>query len=248
MKISVVIPALKEKENLLVLTKKWIDFFNFYQGNDWTRIRTTIDNFESRYPIINDWALIYVLDGSKEDSGYNILKKNYKDNKHIRLFYRPDIKGYGPSLKFGFEQVSKDSDYVCTMDTDNHSPEELVRFIRNNEDIIIGSRGSIRTVGPWWKRTASKILNKIMSKMMNLDIEDKTSGYRLYKTSVIKQIYNEPLSQSFTYLPELLICAKNHNFTFKEVPITFSSRKYGISKMDTPKVIKEYLALFWSYL
>lgn len=225
MKISVVIPALREKDNLLVLTQKWIDFFKKKKLK---------------------YELVYILDGTKEDSGLIALSKI--KNKNIRLFYRPQIKGYGPSLKYGIKKVAADSDYVVTMDADgNHSVDELSRFLGHNEHIIIGSRyleGKMMDVGPKWKCFLSKKMNDFMSFMYELEINDKTSGYRLYNKDVIDWIMPDIKSTGFEVLPEILIRAHDLGFTIKEIPITFSPRMFGKSKMNIKKTTWGYIKLF----
>ena len=229
-KISVVIPALREKENLLCLTPRWLNFFK-HSGLK--------------------YEIIYVLDGTKENSGYNLLKKKYKKNKNIKLFYRPDREGYSSSLTFGFMQVAKDSDYVVTMDVDNHAPEELTNILAPllfvDYDIIIGSRyiEGGKFVLPLWKRFLSKTMNTIMPLMLGLTTKDNTSGYRLYKKESLDKIYPQIRETGFECLPELLMVAKKEGMIFKEVPINFHARQYGKSKMRFFKTIFGYLRLFW---
>jgi dolichol-phosphate mannosyltransferase len=225
--VEVVIAAWDEKDNLLELNK---------------RIINTLEKINAQF------VIRYVLRGTKEQSGYNALNKLSKTDNAVRPIYADDVHGYGPSYKLGFSKVSDISDYVITMDADlNHSPEEIPRLIGSEADIVIGAREKDYNVGPGWKRFLSKTLNKIMSIMWGLDIKDKTSGFRVYKTRALKKIYDKPKAVGFEYLPELLICAKKEGLSFEERPITFKPRIRGESKMNIKKTAIGYLKLFWRY-
>lgn len=227
MKISVILPAWNEGDNLFELTKAFVKVF-------WS--------LDIKY------ELIYVLRGTRTESGYDMLNHLFKDY-NLKLIYADDIHGYAPSIQEGVKYVSEDSTHILTMDADrNHAPNELARFLYHKQDIVIGSRGDKRTVGPWWKKQLSKLLNGIISKTLKLGVVDITSGYRLYKKNVFLNIFDKPKATGFDYLPELLIIAKKKGYTFKEVPITFSPRVIGISKMPVVKTAIGYLKLMWRYL
>lgn len=220
MKISIVIPAYKEKGNLKPLVKRFYKVFKNI-------------NYE----------IIFVLKGSKEESGYNEIKNMSK----VNAIYADNIIGYGSALVHGFKNISKKSDYVLTMDADNHSPEEALLLLSTNADIIIGSRGNKR-IGSWWKKLLSRTLNNILSLIWKLNIIDITSGYRVYKRKVLNNIFQKPKSTGFEYLPELLIIAKKEGCSIKEVPITFNPRIIGESKMPIFKTMLGYIKLILRYL
>lgn len=231
MKISVVIAAYNEAGNVEKLANRFYKVFR---------------------KLCIDFEIIYVLRGTKEKSGYNgLMKLKSKGMKKIRIFYKPRVIGLGPSLKVGFDSAAKDSTHILTMDADlNHQPEELGKFIsqikKTGKDIIIGSRyikgGTIEGI-PMWKIILSRIMNIILSFLYGLDINDKTSGYRLYKKEAIDKIKNKTKFKNFEYLPELLIHAKKAGITMCEVPIHFKPRGSGKSKMRIFKTIIGYIKL-----
>jgi len=227
MKISIMIPAWNEKGNIDVLAKRFHKLF-------------TLNNI--------NYELVFVLRGTKEESGYNDLVK-LVHYINVLPVYADDIKGYAASSKAGFSLLAHDTDYVVTMDGDqNHAPEELLNFLNHKEDIIIGSRylNNTHRVGPLWKRFLSRAMNKILTIMFGLNIKDKTSGYRMYKKKTLDDIWPKSKMEGFEFLPELLMIANKDGYTMKEVPISFSPRVHGESKMNVMKTIKGYLKLFKS--
>ncbi len=231
MKISVVVPAYNEVGNVDVLTKR---FYNVFR-----KLKV-------------DFELLFVLQGTKEESGYNdLLKMKNSGFSKIRIIYFPVPIGVGPAFRKGFNSIAKDATRVLTLDADlNHQPEELPTFIeameKTDSDIIIGSRyikgGKIKGM-PLWKATLSRVMNVILSLLTGLWINDKTSGYRLFKREAIEKIKNKTIYRNFEFYPELLICAKKAGFTMYEVPIIFKWRVRGVSKMKKLKTMLGYLKL-----
>lgn len=231
MKISVVMPAYDEKGNVEKLAER------FYKVFEKLKI---------------DFELIYVLQGTKDKSGYNnLMKMKNKGMKKIRLFYFPKPIGVYPAFKVGFDNIAKDSTHVLTLDADlNHQPEELPRFIEKmketNADIIIGSRyikGGVIKGAPLWKKTLSKLMNLFFNTISSVDVSDKTSGYRLMKRKVVDKTKNKVIFKNFESYIEFLIKAKREGFTMAEVPITFIFRTIGVSKMKIVKTTIGYIKL-----
>ena len=227
MKISVVIPAWNEEGNVSILAKR---FHKFFKLNG------------------IDYELIFVLRGNPKESGYDELN-NLPQEIKVKPILLHKIKGYANSSKFGFNFAASDSDYIVTCDADlNHAPEDLKNFLKCDEDIIIGSRyledSEKSKVGPAWKRFLSRLMNKTLGIMFGLKVKDKTSGYRMYKKHVIDDIHKKTEMKGFEFLPELLMIAKSEGYNMREVPITFSPRLNGVSKMDIKKTIIGYLKLF----
>lgn len=229
MKISVVMAAYDEKGNIDVLVKQ-------------------INKVLNQLKIQHEFVL--VLRGTKDSSGYNDLINLKKTIKNPNILYKPNIIGIGPSFRFGFDNVSKDSTHVLTMDADmNHRPEEIPEFIeamkKSEADVVIGSRyvKGGQFIMPVWKKFLSRTMNFFLRFLYDLPVADKTSGYRLYKKEVIDSINHKTTSINFEYLPEILIRARKEKYVLFETPIHFKKRKYGKSKMEFWKTVMGYLRL-----
>ena len=230
--LSVVIAAFNEESNIEELTLR-------------------IDKALKTYKI--PYELIYVIAGTD-----NTIKIAYELQKKlpITIFYTPQPGGLGYDFKKGFAAVSPSAQYVLTMDADlNHHPEEIPLFLKKikekNADIVVGSRvieGGITENIPGWKRFVSKIANTVFKLITNIPVQDKTSGYRLYKNKVIQQIAPEIHSKNFEFLMEILIIAAKKKYVITEIPITFTYRIHGKSKMNFIKTAMGYAKLLMKHL
>jgi dolichol-phosphate mannosyltransferase len=124
------------------------------------------------------------------------------------------------------------------MDSDlNHDPEEIVNLLEASKgaDIVIGcrsrSRGLVKEL-PWFKRMVSASTNWLLRNVFRMNSSDITSGFRIYSTKAIESIRGDLVSKNFEITAELLIRAKKKGFSITEVPITFTRRPRGTSKLS----------------
>jgi len=216
MKISVVLPAYNEEENIEELTKRL--------SNTFKKLRISFE-------------IIYIIQGHHE--AVDILVKLKKSIPEIKYSYYEKPLGIGKPFRIGFNSISKNTTHVLTMDGDlNHQPEELPLFLKKmketNADIIIGSRyikGGKMLKMPVWKKFISGTTNIIINLLFHFNVKDKTSGYRLMKREVTDNVKDKYTSKHFEFYPEFLIRAKREGFRMEEVPITFKFREHGKSKL-----------------
>jgi dolichol-phosphate mannosyltransferase len=229
MRVTAVIPAYNEKDNLRELTRRLIVAFE-QSGLE--------------------YEILYVIqgnDGSKE------LLDTMKQS-HLRYLYHESPIGAGGAFLEGFHEALKNPEMnlALTMDADlNHQPEELPRFFNalreKNADITIGSRyikGGTMQGMPLWKNWLSRLMNIFISIFSRIKLADKTSGYRLYKRKVIEHVVTHIHARNFEFYPEVILSAHKAGFTFAEVPITFKFRVHGKSKMRKLQTIIGYLQMF----
>jgi len=136
------------------------------------------------------------------------------------------------------ELVNHTSDYVLTMDSDlNHDPEEI-RFLLDaakGAEIVVGSRSKTRGLVkelPWFKRMVSASTNWVLRTAFDIESRDITSGFRIYSVKAVESIREELISKNFEVTAELLIRAKKKGYSIVEVPITFTRRPRGTSKLS----------------
>jgi dolichol-phosphate mannosyltransferase len=230
MKLSVVIAAYDERENVVPLTR---------------RLHATLAAIPSCQS-----EIVYVVDGT--DGTREALEALADEVPGLRVFHREKPSGLGVAFRRGFAEVSEDADYVVTMDADlNHQPEEIPRLleaaVRRDLDILIGSRfvrgGRIEGT-PAWKRTLSGTMNVVMRWLWGLPVRDKTSGFRVYKAEALRRLKHR--LDDFAFLPEVLILAHRLGMSLGEEPIRFVYRIHGTSKMAISKTIRSYAALLKS--
>jgi dolichol-phosphate mannosyltransferase len=228
MKISVVIAAFNEANNIGPLT---------------SRLISTLDGFDD-----SDWELIYVIDGT--DGTLAVAQAFASNRTEIRLLYNAEPSGLAGAFRRGFQAVSAESDLVVTMDADlNHQPEEIPRLVNallsRDAGIVVGSRkveGSATTGAPLWKTTLSGTVNRFMRGLAGLPVADMTSGFRIYSRNAFRQISFD--SAGFAFLPEILMLAHSAGVRIVEEPIQFIFRVTGQSKMKLLPTAFSYLRLF----
>ena len=228
MKIALVIAAYNEAENIGPLTQRLI---------------RTLDSLEG-----GSWNLIYVIEGT--DGTVDIAREFAVTRPELEIQYNESPSGLGNAFRRGFNAVPSDADFIVTMDADqNHQPEEIPRLLgiaREKEvDIVVGSRrvNDSEVEGmPLWKSAISGLVNRVMRVMMGVQIEDMTSGFRIYRADVLREIRFDNVG--FAFLPEILINAAAQGYKIVEEPIRFTFREAGQSKMRIAATGLSYIKLF----
>ena len=224
-RISVVIAAYDERENIETLTRRIV----------------------KQMTSLAAWELLYVIEG--KDGTLAIAEDLARQIPNIRILYEEKPRGLGRAFRRGFAAVSSESDCIITMDADlNHQPEEIPRLLRamqdRNADILVGSRfvkGGRADGTPAWKLALSGTLNVIMRIVFGLRVKDKTSGFRIYRAEALRALTFD--NDNFAFLPELLIRAKASGMKIAEEPIHFIFRQRGVSKMHFLTTTLSYLSL-----
>ena len=183
-----------------------------------------------------EYEVNFVVEGT--DGTLEKVKTLAKTDPRIKVNYNEKRLGLGKATKKGLGLVDQGSDLVLTMDSDlNHDPEEIINLLEasKNADIVIGcrskSRGLVKEL-PWFKRMISASTNWILRNAFRMTSSDITSGYRIYSTKAVESIRDDLVSKNFEVTAELLIRAKKKGFSITEVPITFTRRPRGTSKLS----------------
>ena len=192
--------------------------------------------------------LIWVVEGS-DDTASILRDLASRGAPAASTIIEPPVRrGLGAAFRAGFDAVSPGADIVVTMDADlNHQPEELPRLVdalaAENADIVVGSRlvrgasgGQAR-----WRRWLSAAANRLMLKLAGVDVRDMSSGYRIYRAASLRAIRFE--NDGFAFLPEILMKAAAAGMRVVEVPITFTPRTRGKSKLHLGEASRSYLRL-----
>jgi dolichol-phosphate mannosyltransferase len=186
---------------------------------------------------------IIVIDGDSDDDTV-AQARGYTDQLIVQK-----EPGYGNALKEGFARAV--GEYILTMDGDLSHPTEFVRSMyhkRAEADLIIASRyipGGTAEM-PAWRKALSRILNVAFSTLLSLPIKDISSGYRLYRSSVLHKL--ELKNEDFSILEESAIKMWNRGDRIMEIPFAYRPRRHGCSKAKLLVFGKSYLVtayLMW---
>lgn len=193
---------------------------------------------------------ILVIDDSSSDGTAEIVRSLQKKYNNILLFVRPKKLGLGTAITDGFKifmSMKNPPEYVITMDADySHNPREIPKLIKSmtHSDLVVGSRYCPGGATINWsiiRLTISKIANLITKLRIKAKISDYTSGMRCYSMKLLHGIIKDLHSQTYEIQIETIRQALFRGFKIKEVPITFTNRKKGKSKL-TINEMRDFLS------
>ena len=221
MKISIIIPCYNEENTIKFIIEKVLKF-NLYEKE------------------------ILVIDDCSTDRSGEIIKKLALENSDIKYFFLEKNLGKGAALSKGFFEAS--GDIILTQDADleydpSDYPKLLKPFIDTDADIVYGSRflgGDYVRLHFFWHFLANKLLTLITNLVTNLNMSDMETGYKVFKSSVIKSIKIK--ERSFGVEPEITVKLAKKKLVFYEVPISYKGRSYEEGKKITLK--DAFVALF----
>ena len=162
-------------------------------------------------------------------------------------FRRQILPGYENALKEAFELAR--GEYIITMDADfSHQPaylEDLWKN-RNQAELVVASRyvEGGKADMPRLRKVLSVILNKVYTWTLSLPYRDISSGFRLYKKSVLEEI--ELHFTGFSMLQELLTKIHCGGYRVVEIPFSYHPREHGRSHVKLFKIAFSYLATLGS--
>ena len=193
----------------------------------------TIEKLIKKILKINIKKQLIIVDDGSSDGTEQILKK-YKSRIDKLIFHKKN-RGKGAAIKSGQKYVR--GKYIAIQDADlEYDPSDynklLTPFFETDADIVYGSRflggGKYVRIHFFWHYLANKILTFICNIFINLNLTDMETGYKVFKSSVIKNINIE--EDSFSFEPEVTIKLARKKYKFYEVPITYNGRSYEEGK------------------
>lgn len=188
-----------------------------------------------------DVHVLVVDDSSPDGTGRLADEFAAADPERIRVMHRTAKDGLGAAYLAAFDWgLQRGYGVLVEMDADgSHAPEQLYRLlsaIDAGADLAIGSRyvdgGTVRN---WPRRrlVLSKTANTYARLLLGVGIHDITAGYRAYRRQVLEKINLATVeSKGYCFQVDLTWRTINDGFTVVEVPITFSERELGVSKMS----------------
>ena len=221
----VIIPTYNEKENIALL------------------IEELFTNYTSLHILIVD-------DNSPDRTGdiVNKLQKTYKDRLH--LISRSGKLGLGTAYIAGFQfALAHTYAYIFTMDADFSHPinklQTLYETCKQGFDVAIGSRyiQGINVINwPVGRIILSYSANILVRLITGLPVKDSTAGFQCYRRIVLENIHFDTIkSIGYSFQVEMKFLSWKCGFKLKEIPIIFTNRLQGYSKMSH-HIILEALA------
>jgi dolichol-phosphate mannosyltransferase len=220
-KTLVILPTYKEKDTLPVILVKVL----------------SLETFD-----------ILIIDDNSPDGTADLAEHWSRQYGRISVIKRPRKMGLGTAYLTGFRWgLEKGYDCMVEMDSDlSHNPLDLTKFqdaIMSGADLVVGSRymnGTISVVGWDFKRLLlSKMGNLYASKLLGLQVADLTSGFRAYSRRALERMdLDEVRSEGYAFQIEMAYLVARNGFRIKEIPIIFTERLTGTSKMSK-EIVRE---------
>jgi dolichol-phosphate mannosyltransferase len=204
-----------------------------------------IENIEKMvntvFSLPSDFDLLIIDDNSPDGTGKKIKELQQVYNNRLHLLERQGKQGLGTAYIAGFKWgIEKNYTYVFEMDADfSHNPADLLKLYdscKNGADLAIGSRykSGVNVVNwPMGRVLMSYFASKYVRFITGLPVHDTTAGFKCYNTRVLKAIdFDKIKFKGYAFQIEMKFTAWKMGFKIDEVPIVFTDRKEGKSKMS----------------
>jgi len=213
----IIIPTYNEKENLEKMVRKV-------------------------FSLKKDFHLLIVDDGSPDGTA-SIVKTLQKEfPEQLYLEERKGKLGLGTAYIHGFKwALQKSYQFIFEMDCDfSHNPKDLIKLYsacsKDGADLAIGSRykSGVNVVNwPMGRVLMSYYASAYVRFITGMDIRDTTSGFKCYTRKVLERInLNAIKFKGYAFQIEMKFTATKLGFNVVEIPIVFTDRKEGTSKMS----------------
>ena len=225
--IVIIIPTYNERDNITLLIPK---------------IRLTLPGVH-----------ILVVDDSSPDGTAGCVRTIAESaGEGVYLLSRPKKAGLAQAYIAGFTwALERSYQYIFEMDADfSHDPAFLPEFLGPIEtcDLVIGSRykSGVNVINwPMSRLLLSYCANLFVRTVTGIPVRDSTAGYKCFKRSLLEKLPLKKISSSgYSFQIEIHHFAWKNGYSIVEIPIVFTDRKIGTSKMST-NIILEALFLVW---
>ena len=213
----IIIPTYNEKENIEKIIRKVFSLEKYFH-------------------------ILVIEDGSPDGTADIVkgLQKEFNDNLHIEE--RSGKLGLGTAYIHGFKwALNKDYEFIFEMDADfSHNPDDLIRLYNacssEGGEVAIGSRyvKGVNIVNwPMSRLLMSFFASKYVKFITGMPIHDSTAGFKCYKREVLKTINFDKIQfVGYAFQIEMKFKSWKYGFNVVEVPVIFTDRTEGTSKMS----------------
>ncbi|MDR1759257.1 MAG: polyprenol monophosphomannose synthase [Fibrobacter sp.] len=214
-KSLVIIPTYNEKENILLI----------------------IPEVLKQHECID----VLVVDDNSPDGTGKLVQKYAVENPRVHLLMRSGKLGLGTAYVLGFKwALERGYERIFEMDADfSHSPSDLTRFLDAAEhaDLVVGSRydGRRISVVNWdWKRLVLSYFANLYTRLVTgIPVNDVTGGFKCFRREALQALdLSKMKSDGYCFQIETTFKVWKKGLSVKEIPIVFTDRTRGTSKMS----------------
>jgi glycosyltransferase involved in cell wall biosynthesis len=216
--------------------------------------RDNIDLLLTSLLELHPTAHIVVIDDASPDGTGRLVHARAQEDVRIHLIERNRKSGIGSAYRTAFAWALEHGfSLVVSMDADwSHDPREISRLLQAVEeaDVVVGSRyiaGGRIEDWPWARLVLSRGANALSRLLVGRHLSDWTSGFKCYRSSMLKALSfgsGGIESEGYAFQVEILYHAHHAGFQICEIPIVFTERRQGRTKMSRGEVYRGVLTLF----
>ena len=205
-------------------------------------------NLETLVTAIGQYLVtdIVIVDDNSPDGTGELADQLSTRHPHVHVLHRPRKEGLGPAYIAGFQwALQRPYDRIIEMDCDfSHAPWDLPRLVHRSHtaDLVIGSRYVPGGGTENWnarRRLVSRCGNSYVSLFLGSIIQDWTGGFRCYRRGLLERMALSTVqAKGYIFQVELAWRAVQLGATVSELPIRFSDRILGQSKLGWPSIIE----------
>jgi len=205
--------------------------------NEAETIQKTVEELQAKVPQVE----ILVIDDNSPDGTADKVRQISGFSKKVHLLERPSKSGLGSAYKEGFQwALPREFDAVVEMDADlSHDPADvpkLMQALADGADMAVGSRylNGVRVLNwPQSRLWVSSFGGWYARLLTGLPMTDPTSGFKAIRRRVLEGLdWDKFTAQGYGFQIEIHFLAWQGGFRIQEVPIVFTERREGQSKMS----------------
>lgn len=191
------------------------------------------------------YARVLVVDDASPDGTGELADRLAAEDSGVEVLHRTE-RGYGSAVREGFRRaLDAGVDAVAVIDADGSYDVtllgEMLEAIDEDVDLVIASRwvpgGDIRAMAGR-RRAMSWLGNGYARILLGTDVQDLTSGFRVYSTRVLRRMPLDRMgSDSVAFQIELAVRVAQSGGRIVEMPVQFTERAVGVSKTDVGMVL-----------
>ena len=214
----IIIPTYNEKENIEKIIRKVFSLEKYFH-------------------------ILIVDDGSPDGTANSVKNLQKEFSEQLCIEERSGKLGLGTAYIHGFKwALARDYQFIFEMDADfSHNPDDLIRLYNANAseggELSIGSRyvSGVNIVNwPMTRLLMSFFASKYVKMITGMPIHDSTAGFKCYKRAVLETInFNKIQFVGYAFQIEMKFKAWKYGFNVVEVPVIFTDRTEGTSKMSS---------------
>jgi dolichol-phosphate mannosyltransferase len=196
---------------------------------------------------------VLVVDDNSPDGTGKIADEFAAKNSQIHVLHRTEKNGLGRAYIAGFKwALEKNYEFIFEMDCDfSHDPDEIPNFLKaaQKSDLVLGSRytGGVRVLNwPLKRLLLSRCAGIYVWIITGMPFTDPTGGYKCFRRRALQAIELDAVkSNGYSFQIEMTHRLWREGFSVAEVPITFTDRVNGTSKLSRDIVMEAFWMVWW---